>query len=123
MKIEITDLRKIYAIDKEFTAMFPNLKLLFFAKPHTAKGASPKRLAVSPSKTVGECRVIHTKGTLTITPHMTVSDLKRELNDTFGLTVGIYHKVSTEWVEVTTDMVTLEKQNAGVESPEAAKAL
>lgn len=117
MKIEITDHRKIYEIQKEFSALFPFLKLDFFSKPHTSGGASPKDLMVNSNKSIGECRTIHTKGTLTITPHMTVNDLQNEFADTFGVTVRVFRKVGTDWLETSADMSSLEKQNAIASEP------
>jgi len=112
MKITINDHRKIFAIQKSFTQMFPFLKLEFFAKPHTPGGASPRKLMLSPSKTIGQCRVVHSKGTLTILPQMTINDLEHGFNDTFGLTVKVLRKSGNTWLETaSTDMLSLEKEN------------
>jgi hypothetical protein len=111
MKIEINDHRKIFEIQKEFSEMFPFLKVDFFGKPHTVKGASPKMTPVGPSKTIGECRSTHTKGILTITPHMTVNELENELRDNFGLSTTVFHKSGTNWLEVSSDMYSLESNN------------
>lgn len=112
MKITINDNRKIFAIQKEFSEMFPYLKVEFFAKPHKKGGASPKELMKHPSKTLAECRTIHTNGTITITPQMTVADLEQNFNDVYGLSTQVFRKSGTVWLETTiTDGWTLEKQN------------
>ncbi|HSY75378.1 MAG TPA: hypothetical protein VK890_00900 [Bacteroidia bacterium] len=112
MKIIINDHRKIFAIQKAFSEMFPFLKLEFLAKPGKVGGASPKKMLISPSKTIGQCRVVHSKGTLTILAHMTVSDLEQSFNDTFGLSVRVFRKSGKVWLETSaTDMWTLEKEN------------
>ena len=112
MEITINDSRKVYAIQKEFSEMFSFLKLEFSAKPHNSSGASPgKRTSVSSSKTIGECRTVHTTGTLTITPHMTISDVDEILNDNLGLSVRIFQKSGNAWLEITTNMIPLEKLN------------
>jgi hypothetical protein len=112
MKIIINDHRKIFTIQESFTEMFPFLKLEFLAKPSKVGGASPKKKMISPSKTIGQCRVVHSKGTLTILPHMTVSDLEQSFNDTFGLTARVFRKSGKAWLETSaTDMWTLEKEN------------
>jgi hypothetical protein len=111
MKITINDHRKIFAIQKSFSQMFPFLKVEFFSKPPTAGGASPKKLIVSPSKTIGQCRTVHSKGTLTILSQMTVNDLEQGFNDTFGLTIRVFRKSGDTWLATTTDMWTLEKEN------------
>ena len=112
MKITINDHRKIYAVQKAFSQMFPFLKLDFFAKPNTSGGVSPKNHIVGPSKTIGQCRTVHSKGTLSIMPQMTVSDIEQSFSDTFGLSVQVFHKSDKGWLEITNNMVTLEKQNA-----------
>jgi hypothetical protein len=116
MEIIINDTRRIFAIQKEFTKMFPFLKLEFSAKPYKSSGASPeKKTSVSPSKTIGECRTVHTTGILTITPHMTISDLDEILNDNLGLSVKIFQKSGSTWVELTTNMIPLEKLNMPIQ--------
>ncbi|MGP8215250.1 MAG: hypothetical protein ACLQQ4_06785 [Bacteroidia bacterium] len=114
MKIKINDSRKVYAIQKEFSEMFPSLKLDFFTKPHQSGGESPKINTVSPSKTIGQCRTVHSEGTLTISPHMTVSDLVQGFSDIHGLTVRVFRKSGSNWIETSSDMWTLEKQNTMV---------
>ena len=112
MKIIINDHRKIFAIQEEFQKMFPYLKLEFFSKPHSQGGSSPKKLIKHPSKTLGECRTIHSKGTITITPQMTVAVLEQNMNDVFGLSVQVFRKSGNAWLETSvTDNWTLEQQN------------
>lgn len=117
MKITINDHRKIFAIQKEFSELFPYLKLEFFAKPHKVGAGSSKKIMKQPSKTIGECRVIHNKGKLTITPSMTVSDLEQAFSDVYGLSVQVFRKSGRVWLQTTaTDEWTLEKQNTQGES-------
>lgn len=112
MKITINDHRKIFAIQKEFNELFPFLKIEFFSKPHKAGASSSKKIIKHPSKTLGECRTIHKKGTIIITPHMTVTDLEQNLNDIYGLSVQVFRKSGRVWLETTvTDGWTLEEQN------------
>ena len=112
MKIIINDHRKIFAIQKEFSELFPNLKIEFFTKPHKSGGASSKRIMKHPSKTLGESRVVHTKGMLTITPNMTVADLEQIFRDTYGLSVRLLRKSGKTWIETNaTDGWALEEQN------------
>ena len=112
MKITINDHRKIFAIQEEFGKMFPYLKIEFFAKPHKTGAPSAKKIMKHPSKTLGECRAIHVKGTLTITPNMTVADLEQNFSDIYGLSVQVFRKSGRAWLETTvTDGWTLEEQN------------
>lgn len=112
MKIQINDHRKIHAIQKEFSTMFPWLKIEFFSKPHKIKAGSPRTELVPSAKTLGECRTVHDSGTITITPGMTVADLEQSFRDVYGLAVQIFRKSGRTWLETTvTDTWTLEKQN------------
>lgn len=112
MKIIINDHRKIFAIQKEFSELFPNLKIEFFTKPHQSGGSSPKKMMKHPSKTLGECRVVHTKGMLSITPGLTVADLEQNFSCVYGLSVQVFRKSGKTWLETnTTDGWSLEEQN------------
>ncbi|HEV7231542.1 MAG TPA: hypothetical protein VGO45_09460 [Bacteroidia bacterium] len=111
MKITINDHRKINAIQTEFSLLFPYLTIEFFSKPPHA-GAPPSEKLVNTNRTLGECRTIHRKGEITITPGMSSADLEEIFNDNFGLTVQLYRKSGKEWLAVTaTDKWTLEQQN------------
>ena len=117
MKITINDNRKIFAIQEEFNSAFPYLKLEFFAKPHTVGGGSAKKLIRHSSKTLGECRTVHNKGHITITPQMTVAELEQRFSDADGLGVQVFRKSGKVWLETTvTDSWTLEQQNNEGES-------
>lgn len=112
MKLLINDHRKIFAIQNEFNKLFPYLKIEFFSKsPRISAGASTKLIKQS-SKTLGECRIIHNKGKLTITPQMTVAELVQNFMDVYGLSVRIFRKSGKTWLEATvTGNWTLEEQN------------
>lgn len=112
MKITINDHRKIFAIQEEFNKIFPYLKIEFFSKPHQSGGSSSKKLMQHPSKTLGECRTIHKKGIVTISPNMTVADLEQDFADIYGLSTQVFRKSGKAWLETTlTDGWTLNKQN------------
>lgn len=112
MKITINDRRKVFAIQEEFNNLFPYLKLEFFSKPNKAGAAVSKKLIKHGSKTLGECRTIHKKGTITITPSMTVADLEQSFSDVYGLGVMVQRKSGKVWLEVTvSDSWTLKEQN------------
>ena len=112
MKITINDHRKIFAIQEEFSSLFPYLKLEFFSKPHTAGGESAKKLIQNNSKTIGECRTSHNSGNITITSGMTVTNLEQRVQDVYGLSVQVFRKSGKSWLETTvTDNWTLDQQN------------
>lgn len=112
-KITINDHRKIFAIQKDFNEMFPYLKIEFFSKPHRVGAPSSKKIMKHPSKTIGECRLTHNKGVLTISPKMKVADLEQNFNDVYGLSVQVFRRSGKVWLESTaTDGWTLEEQNS-----------
>lgn len=112
MKITINDHRKIFAIQEEFTTAFPYLKIEFYSKANKQGGASSKKMVKHSSKTLGECRTIHKKGLVTITPEMTVADLEKQFSDVYGLQVQLFRKSGKVWLETTvTDYWTLDVQN------------
>ena len=112
MKITINDHRKIFAIQEEFSTVFPYLKLEFLSKPHEPSGKPGEKPFRNDSKTLGECRTIHNKGEITITPNMTIAELEERFEDVYGLGVQVFCKSDTKWVETSaTKKFTLEEQN------------
>lgn len=112
MKIAINDHRKIFAIQEEFNTAFPNLKLEFYSKSHQSTGASEKEFIKHSIKTLGECRTIHEDGNITITPNITVMNLKENFSNIYGLGVQVYKKSGTNWLEtIETSGLSLEEQN------------
>ena len=92
MKIIINNNRKIFAVQEEFSTMFPGLEIDFYAKPNTRGGSPSKKLVTHSSKTLQECRVINKEGTIEILPTMNISELKEHFRDVYGLSVEIVRK-------------------------------
>ena len=112
MKISIDDNRKIFEIQEEFNALFPYLKIEFFSSTHKPGCASAKTFIKHGSKTLNECRSIHKKGKITITPDMTVNEVEQTFGKKYGLGVQIFRKSGKVWLETTvTDSWTLKEQN------------
>jgi hypothetical protein len=112
MKLTINDSRKIFAIQEEFQKMFPYLKLEFFAKPSHVGGVPSKKEIKHPSKTLGECRAVHSSGLLTVTPQTTVGELEQNFRDNFDLAVQVFRKSGSAWIETSsTNGWTLEAEN------------
>jgi hypothetical protein len=112
MKIAINDQRKIFAIQEEFSKVFPYLKISFYAKPHNAKGTQSHKLVKEPSTTLGECRTSHNSGEITISPTMTVTELEQRFRDVYGLGIQLFRKSGNMWLETSmTEAWTLEDQN------------
>lgn len=112
MEITINDQRKIFSVQKEFSEMFPFLKLEFYSRSEKGGGASAGELMKHISKTIAACKTIHSSGYITIKPHMTVDELKQLFKDVYGLSTGVFRKSGDVWVETSeTADLTLEKQN------------
>ena len=118
MKITINDHRKIFAVQEQFTKLFPNLRIEFLSKPSKVGERASEKIMKERSKTLGDCRVVHTKGDLTLSPSMTVSDLQQSLTDNYGLSVLVFFKSGKDWVETTENgRLTLEDQDKKAMSP------
>lgn len=112
MKLTINDSKKIKDIQNEFNGMFPFLKVEFFSKPHEAGGGSEKKYMSDANKTIHECRTIHHNGPLEVVPTMTVTDLEKDFQNVYGLSVQVFRKSGKVWLETTnTDYWTLAKHN------------
>jgi hypothetical protein len=98
MKIEINDHRKIFAVQEEFKTAFSNFSIDFFEKPHTSGGAPSEKAVKHPSATVGQCRLSHNKGTISITPGMTTGELVQNFRDVYELAIQVVQKKGSEWV-------------------------
>lgn len=117
MKILINDHRKLYAIQEEFHTLFPYLKLEFFSKSNTSQGCSSSKNIKHSSKSIAECRTIHTTGELEIIPGMTVTDLEQQFGDRYGIHCQVLRKSGNVWLKTSiTDGWTLEEQNNQGES-------
>jgi hypothetical protein len=64
------------------------------------------------SKTIAECRTMHSACILTIQPLMTARELEQGFRDIYGLTIQVFYKSGGLWLETTeTTEWTLERQN------------
>ena len=100
MKIQINDHQEILAVQEEFSKFFPKIRIEFLGKPSKV-GNPPSEKLVKATKTLGDCRVVHNKGELTLSPATTISDLKQTLADTYGLSAVFFRKAGDNWVETT----------------------
>jgi hypothetical protein len=112
MEITINDQRKIFAIQNEFSDMFPFLKLEFYSKSNKGGVSSSKKVIKHISKTIAECRTLHSSGHIKIQPRMTVAELEQNFRDVFGLSLAVFRKSGGKWLEATENSdLTLEEQN------------
>jgi hypothetical protein len=112
MKLHIRDSRTIADVQKEFSKEFPYLKLEFFDAIHQDNKPTPKSRMYGHDKKLSACRKKHTDGEVEIAPAFTVSQLETELWNNFGLSVQVFRKSGTLWIETSlTDSWSLKRQN------------
>jgi hypothetical protein len=92
MRIDINNHRKIFAIQEEFTNEYQNLQLSFHQRPSKSGATPSKEFVESSSKTLSACRESGHAGFITISPEMTVGELKQHFRDVFEITIDIFHR-------------------------------
>jgi hypothetical protein len=112
-KIKINNNKKVASVQKEFSHIFPYLRLEFFSKQeHGKRGMEKKNVIIPADKTIGECRKVHKNDSISVTPGMKVSSLEEMFQEDFGLYVQVFRKSGKVWLETTmTDDWTLAEQN------------
>jgi hypothetical protein len=110
MLIEINDHKRVTDIQGSFRKMFPWLTIGFFV--HRGSNAGTYA-TVNGLRTLGELRTVHNSEMMTITPSMTVAELERVFLEHYGLSVKIFRKSGSAWIEASlTGNWTLAEQNS-----------
>jgi len=118
MKIVINDHRKIFGIQEDFSKLFPSLRIEFLSKTSNQHSSIQNQQFHHSNKRINDCRVIHKKGTLTVSPTMTIAEIEQNLTDTFGLSARIFRKSGHTWTEVpSAEGWTLAEQNNNAKAP------
>ena len=112
MQISITDSDTLAFVQKEFSALFPYLKLEFFFSPELT-GMKPVLKPVrDTNQTLASFRSSRKKSKLILTPEMSSASLEELFKETFGITLRLYRKSGKEWLTITSsDKWSLEQQN------------
>jgi hypothetical protein len=112
MKIIVNDHRKIFGIQEEFSKLFPYLKIEFYSESPIITGGLPNKIFMPSASVLGDCRIVHNKGTIIITPQMTIDELENVFCDVYGLSIHIIRKSGNAWIEASmSGGWTLEEQN------------
>jgi hypothetical protein len=112
MILMIDDTKRISAIQQEFTAMFPYLKLEFFKHAHTVHQGNLKKDMLNSSLTLKQFGSRHISGELEIKENMKVSDLENSFHTLFNISAQVFRKSAGTWIETSvTDNWTLKQQN------------
>ena len=103
---------RLSEIQKEFNTNFPFLKIEFFKVPHKIGQGLKKDLIINSNKLVKDCTTIKKGGVIEFTTVTPVSDLETKFFKDFKLSVQVFRKAGSVWLETTaTDSWTLEQQN------------
>ncbi|MES2555947.1 MAG: hypothetical protein V4604_07350 [Bacteroidota bacterium] len=113
MKLMIKDELTLKSLQDAFSTEFPFLKIEFFSKLHQPGTASGLKFKLYNTKTIGECRDLHTEGELEVTPEMTVVEFEQTMGEIYGLGVQVFRKtINNNWIEtINTDGWTLKEHN------------
>ena len=99
-------------IQRQFTKVFPGLRLSFYEKAHNSFEGSQAATTYAPTRTLGSIQPALKPGTLTLNPALTVAELEAALEQQFGLHVQVLRRSNQLWLQTTsTDGWTLEVQN------------
>lgn len=112
MNLTIDTSKTILAIQQEFNAFFPFLKIEFFTRAHQRGKASEAKYILSPGRRLEEFVGRAVKTERDLRSDMTVFQLEKMFEDEFGLHIQVFRKSGRIWLETTvTDDWTLELQN------------
>src|SRR5690349_5385044 len=99
MKLEVNDSKTVEMIKKEFSTVYPYLKIEFFSRPHEAGGGTEKKYIKNEHSTLFECRTMHYNGPLEVVSNMTVAELEKNFQNVYGLSTQVFRRSGKVWLE------------------------
>lgn len=112
MKLAIDEHTTIKEVQKEFTEVYPFLKIEFYKKPHEEKELSDKKYRLAPDKVLSKEGNAFKSAKIDIDKSKTVADLEKEMYEKLGVAMQVSRKSGNIWLETSfTDDRTLELQN------------
>ena len=112
MTIQLTPERLIEDIQKDFAYVFPYLKIEFFRKGTRYRQTKERTITLPITQTLGSVFKNNRRGRLTINESMTVSELEKLCDEQFGISIQVYRRSGTLWLETSmTDSWTIQQQN------------
>jgi hypothetical protein len=110
MQLYIAEESRIKNIQTEFNIFYPFLKIDFLKEQGANKIRKLEKL--NPNELVKFVGKLDGATQLDVDRQRTVSEIKKDLKETFGLTAEVYRKSGNVWIETSlTDNWTLEQQN------------
>jgi len=112
MHIEINDNTPLREIKEVFSNFYPFLKIEFYRKGHKKYEASDLSDQIDPDKTLGDIKKTHISGVLEVQPYYKVSEIEKEFQERFSLSVQVFSKDNSGWKQTTgMDSFTLKELN------------
>lgn len=113
MNIIVNAGTKVSEIKKQFSDVYPYLKIEFFKRPHAKNKLSSETDRIVTDKPIALITKISTDANIDISGKRTVLQVEQDFWKTFGLSVQVFRKAMNMWIETTlTDSWTLESQNS-----------
>jgi len=112
MYIDINDKTSLREIQEAFSAFYPYLKIEFYSKRHGKYEASDEVSLIEPNILIGDIKATHISGVLEILSSSKVSEVEKEFQVRFGLSVQVFRKEKETWEQTTgMDDFTLKELN------------
>ena len=112
MFIEISDIKTIGQIQREFCQAFPFLRIEFLDEPGKHKSKTCKDHCCKACTPLGDFRKKHNPGALQFSADTRTGDLEAEFKNHFGLNVQVCRNMCGTWVQTRgTDHLTLAEQD------------
>jgi hypothetical protein len=113
MKIQVNQFMTIAELQRDFNAVYPCLKLVFFTKAHKAYKDSPAKFLIQDTNVaLGSLENKPHSGVLYLEEDMPTWQVERLFEAEYGLHVQIFRKSGNTWLETSvSDDLTLEEQN------------
>ena len=104
--------KKLKELQREFSEVFPYLKIEFYSKEHQKGESSAEDFLLDPELTVGEVSKIKEPVSFTFWSSMRTGDFENSFKEQFDLNVQVFRKSYGEWLQTwATDNWPLREQN------------
>lgn len=113
MLLEIHGERQISEIQKDFSTVYPFLKIEFFKNGNMRRDRYPVNRLIPHTRLLKDAWFWKKdKGLLEVTDTMSVTEFENAMMDEFGLSAQVFRRSGNLWLETTmTDNWTLRQQN------------
>ena len=113
MYINISAETRLSDIKKQFSDIYPFLKIEFFKKPHAKHKLSSEADRIILDKPIALLAKVNRDVVIDINGKRTVLQVEQDFWNFFGLSVQVFRKAMNMWIETSfTDSWTLESQNS-----------